>query len=254
MSHILVIDSGNSFIKWGLSANKLWVNSGKISFSDVTLLKEEFDRLPKPEMIIVSHVARADTKNKLDRLLSIWPVKPYWLVSQASQCHVCNSYADPAQLGSDRWAALIAAWDIYHRPCLVISVGTAMTIDALSESGKFIGGIIIPGKELMLKGLWTGTHLKNAADGNYQDFPQNTQDAIESGMIQCLVGAIDRMNNLLSMRLGRAIENSIITGGGASKLLPFINIPVKQIDNLVLEGLVLIAKDLQITNSFSPLN
>lgn len=178
MSHILVIDSGNSFIKWGLSANKLWVNSGKISFSEVSSLEYEFDRLPKPEVIVVSHVARSDTKNKLKKLLSIWPVKPYWLVSQAFQCHVCNSYTDPAQLGSDRWAALIAAWDTYHQPCLVISVGTAMTIDALSESGEFLGGIIIPGIESMLKGLRSGTQLIISEDGNYEEFPQTTQDAI----------------------------------------------------------------------------
>ncbi len=251
MPYILVIDSGNSFIKWGLYADNHWIKKGKVFYSDVAALNAEFSDLPEPAMIIISHVARGITRNQLDILTSIWSTKTHWIVAKRFQCDVFNGYSNPAQLGSDRWAALIAAWKIRRHACLVINVGTAMTIDALSDSGKFLGGIIIPGVQLMLSSLFSGTQLIEAAAGNYSDFPQSTNDAIQSGAIQCLVGAIERMYNLLSLQVEHPIKNCIMSGGGVSKLTPFIKIPITVIDNLVLEGLVVIANDLQLNKKSS---
>ena len=248
MSYILVIDSGNSFIKWGLYADNRWIKKGKVFYREVATLKEEFLNLPEPAMIVISHVARAITRDQLDILISIWSTETYWIVAQAFQCNVSNSYSNPAQLGSDRWAALIAAWEIRHRACLVINAGTAMTIDALSDSGEFLGGIIIPGARLMRSSLLSGTQLIESESGTYRDFPRNTNDAIQSGVIQCLVGAIEQMHTLLSLQLDHPIESCIISGGGSSELIPFIKIPVKVIDNLVLEGLAIIARDLRLNN------
>lgn len=246
MSYILAIDSGNSFIKWGLYADNLWVKKGKVLYSEVSTLKEEFSDLPRPTLIVISHVARVIARSQLDILVSIWSTRTHWVVAQAFQCDVLNGYANPAQLGSDRWAALIAAWKIRHHACLVINVGTAVTIDALSDSGKFLGGIIIPGIHLMLNSLLSGTQLIKTDTGSYRDFPQNTNDAIQSGVVQCLVGAIERMYNLLSLQQDHPIEACIISGGGASSLTPFIKIPVTIVEDLVLEGLVIIANDLRL--------
>ncbi len=248
MSYILAIDSGNSFIKWGLYADDRWIKKGKVFYREVATLEEEFSDLPEPTMIVISHVARAITRDQLDILISIWSTETHWIVAQAFQCSVSNGYSNPEQLGSDRWAALIAAWEIRHRACLVINVGTAMTIDALSDSGKFLGGIIVPGVRLMLSSLLSGTQLIESESGTCRDFPRNTNDAIQSGVIQCLVGAIERMHNLLSLQLDHPIESCIISGGGTSELIPFIKIPVKVIDNLVLEGLAIIANDLRLNN------
>lgn len=246
MSYILAIDSGNSFIKWGLYADNLWVKKGKVLYSEVSTLKEEFSDLPRPTLIVISHVARVIARSQLDILVSIWSTRTHWVVAQAFQCDVLNGYANPTQLGSDRWAALIAAWKIRHHACLVINVGTAVTIDALSDSGKFLGGIIIPGIHLMLNSLLSGTQLIKTDTGSYRDFPQNTNDAIQSGVVQCLVGAIERMYNLLSLQQDHPIEACIISGGGASSLTPFIKIPVTIVEDLVLEGLVIIANDLRL--------
>jgi type III pantothenate kinase len=247
MAYILAIDSGNSFIKWGLYADNRWIEKGKVFYREVAALKEEFSNLPEPTMIVISHVARAITRDQLDILVSVWSAQTYWVVAQAFQCNVSNGYSNPAQLGSDRWAALIAAWEIRHRACLVINVGTAMTVDALSDSGRFLGGIIVPGAYLMRSSLLSGTQLIESESGICRDFPRNTHDAIQSGVIQCLVGAIERMYDLLSSQSDRSnIGSCIISGGGASELMPFIRIPVKIIDDLVLEGLAIIAHDLRL--------
>ena len=247
MSYLLVIDSGNSYIKWGLYTADQWLKKGKVFYSDVFLLEKEFVNLPAPTTIVISHVARAITRNHLNTLISMWPVKPYWIVAQSFQCDVSNGYSNPAQLGSDRWAALIAAWKIRRQACLVINAGTAVTIDALSASGKFIGGIILPGAHLVLNSLSSGTQLGNIETGNYRDFPLNTNDAIQSGLIQCLIGAVERMYNLLSLQLDHSLEVCIISGGDASVLTPFIKFPLRVVDDLVLEGLVILANDFQLS-------
>lgn len=247
MSYLLVIDSGNSYVKWGLYTGDQWLRKSKVFYSDVFLLEKEFIDLPEPTIIVISHVARAITRNQLSAVISIWPIRPYWIVAQTFQCGVTNGYSDPTQLGSDRWAALIATWKIRRHACLVINVGTAVTIDALSDSGKFLGGIILPGSHLILSSLLSGTQLINIETGNYRDFPLNTNDAIKSGLIQCLIGAIERMYNLLSLQLDHSVESCIISGGDASILAPFIRFPTVVVDDLVLEGLVIIADDFQLS-------
>jgi type III pantothenate kinase len=107
--------------------------------------------------IIVSNVGGDGARSGLSDLFAHWGVQPQWAVASAYQCGVRNYYADPTQLGSDRWASLIAAWRIQRQGCIVVSAGTAMTVDALSDTGEFLGGIIVPGLQLMQNALIRGT-------------------------------------------------------------------------------------------------
>jgi len=243
LSYILAIDSGNSNIKWGLYCGDQWLKQGNVFYKDASNLESEFINLPKPTFIIISHVARSETRNQIDKLISLWSTKPQWLRSNRFQCNVVNGYANPSQLGSDRWAALIAAWKIEKQPCLVINAGTAITIDVLSESGRFLGGIILPGFYLMTKSLLSATRLTNIELGSYEDFPTSTENAVQSGLIHCILGAVDRMHDLLLSNVNYASASCIISGGSASLLIPFIKLPTKIINNLVLEGLVIVAND-----------
>lgn len=109
---ILTIDSGNSYIKWGLRDNNRWIKKGKVHYLDASLLKNHFIAFPKPTAIIVSHVGKIVIRNELELILtSIFSLEPYWIVAQKNGFGISNHYYDPRQLGSDRWAALIAAWE-----------------------------------------------------------------------------------------------------------------------------------------------
>jgi len=241
MRVLLTIDIGNSFIKWGLHNGTRWLIQDKVATDTVSLLKQQWDSLSEqPNSIIISHVASQSVIEQLSGLLSVWPVSPQWIKALPFQCGVHNGYADPYQLGCDRWAALIAARKLQKQSCLVINVGTTITVDALSASGKFIGGIILPGPNLMLCSLKTNTEKLCDDVGSYQNFPTNTISATYSGVIQSAVGSIERMRHLFFEHLGDE-PFCIISGGGAHVLLPFINFPLKVVENLVLEGLVVIA-------------
>ncbi len=244
MHILLAIDSGNSFIKWGINDGTQWLVQNKVANNDLSSLQAQWDHLfVQPTVILISHVANQNVGDKLSNLLSIWSVSPHWVKVLPSQCGVINGYTDPSQLGCDRWMALIAVRHLLQQSCLVINVGTAMTVDALSDTGQFLGGIILPGVNLMLSSLKENTAQLDDTAGSYQDFPSNTQNAIFSGAVQSAIGSVERMRHLLSEQLGYPLKNCIMSGGGAHILLPYINFPVRIIDNIVLEGLVVVAAE-----------
>jgi type III pantothenate kinase len=144
-------------------------------------------------------------------------------------------------LGSDRFAALFACHCLGLAPCVVATAGTALTIDALSSRGGFLGGLIVPGAELMRRALVSGTAgLANHA-GVCQDFPRATADAIETGARDALAGAVLSLMARLEQREGHVVD-LIISGGDAAWLAPALPDTARIVDDIVLEGLLWLAK------------
>jgi len=243
MSRILTIDSGNTFIKWGLYDRCNLVYQGKVKQDESANLAQAWQNLPEPSSIIISNVAGDAAQKNLAELCLSLKIKPHWITAVQQQCGVRNFYSDPVLLGSDRWAALVAAWNHELQACLVINIGTAMTVDVLSDSGDFLGGLILPGPDLMFKVLKAHTAIPCTELGKFDLLPVCTGDAIYSGVIQSLVGAIERMKQELCTRLGYSMQNCIISGGASALILPHLGMQAKVVDNLVLEGLLLIAND-----------
>lgn len=242
---LLAVDSGNTHVKWGLHDGRDWLKQGVVVQGDPegkALLEREWQDLREPGCIVVSSVAGMQAKADLSELFSRWRAEPQWIIAAAYQCGVRNYYADPTQLGSDRWAALVAAWELQRQGCLVVDAGTAMTVDALSDTGEFLGGIITPGFDLMRQTLTENIASLKSDGGKLCDYPDSTGDAIYSGAVQALAGGVERMAALLTTTLGHP-PDCIVTGGGAQQLQPRLNLNVRVVDNLVLDGLVLIARE-----------
>ena len=242
MTYLMTIDSGNTHVKWGLHDGSNWLEQGTITQDKSILLQQEWKSLPTPHSIIISNVSSIETKKKLSELLSCWKVEPEWITPLVYQGGVRNYYADPSLLGSDRWAALIAAWNWQKKGCLVVDVGTAMTVDALSDTGEFLGGIIVPGFKLMKESLTTNITTLQNQEGEFSEFPNNTANAIHSGTVHALVGTVKRMSELFFSTLGH-VPKCIISGGASQQLMSELNMDASEVDNLVLEGLVLIAEE-----------
>jgi type III pantothenate kinase len=149
---------------------------------------------------------------------------------------VKNLYESPEQLGSDRWASLIAARALFKGLCVVVNAGTATTVDVLSAEGAFLGGLILPGVELMRFVLHEHTGRLPIQEGNFVRTPRNTLDAIESGCRHAQAGAVDRM-----VRLAGPGAQCIVSGGAGSALVDRLEVPARYVENLVLEGLARIA-------------
>jgi len=220
-----------------------WLRSGILPVGQAGELPDLFAGSPDIQQIWVSNVAGEEVAHHIRNIAVGQPVQPRFIVAQEMQCGVRNGYSNAAQLGSDRWAALIAAWHLVQGKCLVVNCGTAITIDALSGQGEFLGGLILPGVELMQRSLAGATdqlksvHLK-PGQGKYEQFPLNTADALFSGAIQAGCGAIQRQHILL----GDGDAPVVLSGGAAGVLLGNINLPLRVVDNLVLQGLLLISQ------------
>ena len=248
----LLIDIGNTFVKWGRyragakgAAADHCLDSGHLLLAEVPELAAGWRRLRTPERIVISNVAGTRVRASMLRCLEVWPdaPAPQWLVSQAEQCGVRNGYRNPAQLGSDRWAAMIGARGLVGgMPVLVVVSGTATTIDFVDAGGEFTGGVILPGVGLMIRSLHEGTAALPDADGQFTDHPQQTVDAIVTGCQHALAGAVERL-----YRLHAAAQPALVcllSGGGARALAPRLGVPFRLHENLVLEGLHRIARTL----------
>lgn len=229
----LLIDAGNTNIKIALVDADRWLSV--VSLPQGCEL--DFSAYPEVQQVYVSNVAGSRVQGLIVAACAARNWQPVFVASLTAQCGVRNGYAVAGQLGCDRWCALIAAWHLEGRSCLVVGSGTATTVDALSADGEFIGGLILPGIALMLSSLAGATANLPGEAGNYAEFPCCTKDAMYSGAIQAVCGAIERQQGLLGCD-----APVLLSGGAAGLLSPHLSLQVKRVDNLVLQGLLIISR------------
>lgn len=244
-STLLAIDAGNTRIKWGL-----FDTSGRLTGHGAFLHSELSDsQFPAADQVVISNVAGSVVETKLKMLLMNY-ANIYWITSKAEACGVKNSYVQAEKLGTDRWAAIIAAWHIKQAPCVVVNAGTAVTIDGI-ENATFTGGLIIPGVDLMQQSLYIGTAqlpLQNPRkESDIDIFATSTHDAIYAGTLYAIVGAIALMFEQLKKKTGQ--EPWILISGGNAAIINRqlveqdiggVTNQVAIVDNLVLQGLYLL--------------
>jgi len=238
---ILAIDAGNTRIKWGVHEGRAWSATGAIPTRESAHLYEELRPSLPVDVAIASNVAGDGVRTDIERACKQAGIDLTLIRSEREQLGVVNGYRDPAQLGSDRWAALIAAHHTEPGHKLVVNAGTALTIDALTADGRFLGGLIVPGPALMRRSLDRGTAKLRLTEGELREFPQSTPDAITSGAIQACAGAIERLRDTMAAR-GSPAGRIILSGGAASEIAAALSTRSILNENLVLDGLVLIAR------------
>ena len=119
--------------------------------------------------------------------------------------------------------------------------GTAVTVEAVDLTGKFLGGLILPGHGIMLRALESGTAGLRVATGDVRPFPTNTSAALTSGGTYAIAGAVERMVQHVRQRCGVEPLN-IMTGGAGWKMLPSMGIEVDLVESLIFDGLLVIAQ------------
>lgn len=236
---MLLIDAGNSRIKWVLVEGDVWQRQDKLENAQVGTLRKTFTGLPPPDKVLVSNVAGEHMMQQLRTACAAWLCPVEFITAKVEQCGVHNTYQHAAQLGSDRWAALIAARQ-QHLACLVVDCGTATTVDALSINGEFLGGLILPGIDMMRRSLADGSARLEENGGGWQQFPRNTADAIFSGAVQATVGAIRLQFEALA---ARSDARCLLSGGAADYVHLHLKLPLVRDDNLVLRGLQIIGQN-----------
>jgi type III pantothenate kinase len=239
---ILVVDVGNTRLKWGLAQAGRWLLQDAVDTADAEGFEHALARLPvTPSVAVGCNVAGPAVGARVYAAVVARGVDMRWNVSQASQAGVTNGYDEPSRLGADRWAALIGAWARVGSACVVVNAGTAITVDSLSRDGQFLGGIILPGLETMLHALEVRTAGLRRLPGSHRDFPTTTADAMTTGVVDAAVGAVQRVQGRLAL-LVRGEVRTLLSGGAAESLRPHLADGCECVDQLVLEGLRIVAE------------
>jgi type III pantothenate kinase len=246
----LLVDVGNTRLKWAV------LDRGKLSRVGAAVHRQlpcaewlrGLDAIEgQPEALLVSNVAGP----ALADALGAWAQQRHGLqprVVQASRAAagIENSYDRPEALGADRWLGMIAAWRRVQGPVLCIAAGTAMTVDALDERGRHVGGLIVPGYDMMVNSLLGQTSdIARAAQiepARAQGMlGRNTAAAIDLGACHALAALIERVAGWVA-RQGGAAPPVLLGGGDAQRIEPLLDLQVEIVPDLVLEGLAVMAE------------
>jgi type III pantothenate kinase len=242
---LLLIDAGNTRIKWAVASDTStvaggWLAAGLATHDDAAILTQAWREWPITHALI-SNVAGPEVRATLVHLLqeAHASVDIEWFASSASAAGIRSGYRNPLQLGCDRFASAIGARTLYPAQAVIVATcGTATTIDAIDGDGLFMGGMILPGLGLMAKSLALNTAQLPQVGERIEivtPFADTTHDAIVSGCVAAQTGAIEHAVGALEKRHG--VVQCILSGGAASLLAPHLSIPCDRVDNLVLIGL-----------------
>lgn len=259
----LLIDAGNRRLKWAVTRGGDAPDGARGALDTDTVaaqddaLAAQWAAIGRPASVWVSCVAGAPARHAIEACARrAWGLQAVFIAPQARQAGIVNAYRQPAALGSDRWAALVAARRRFaRRPVIVVDAGTAVTVDALDGGGVFRGGVIFPGVRGMRAALRQSTeniagHTGAGERGNRADDPAvapdplatDTRSAVMSGAWLAVAGGID----LAVARQREALRGDcrvLATGGDAERIAPLLACGVEMAPDLVLRGLAVIAAE-----------
>lgn len=239
----LLLDGGNSQLKWAWVENGTFSEVGRAPYRDLTQLGEEWLQFADDDVKIVGCAVCGSVKKAMVEEQLTRPVE--WLSSMPQALGIRNHYRRPEEHGSDRWFNALGSRRFTQNACVVVSCGTAVTTDALTEDNHYLGGTIMPGFHLMKEAMALKTANLNRPIGKVYPFPTTTPNAIASGMMDAVCGALMMMHGRLKDKTGEGKPvDIIITGGGAARVVQALpesfvhDNQVKIVDNLVIHGLL----------------
>jgi type III pantothenate kinase len=242
---ILELDCGNSFVKWRVisEANGSTIMAGTATqAADIVrdLGDQNIGKIVRCRLVSVRD--DAETEAIMDILSESLKVDVAKVHSAREAAGVVNGYRDQQRLGLDRWLAIVAAYDMCGGACLIIDLGTAITVDLVAHDGSHLGGYIAPGVALLRAQLLTHTRrirydAAETASALSDISPgRSTAEAVERG---CLLMAHNYVSGQISSA-GNHLDKGFVTyvTGGDAPLVA--DIPgVICVPDLVFRGLAI---------------
>ncbi len=227
---ILLIDVGNTNIKWAwmsLPDRVLEIHSTSHRDISVEELGAGFQqRGAAPSRVLIANVAGKELERGLSGWINTsWGLHSEIIVPQAKAFGVILAYRQPQQLGVDRWLTLIAAHRVNGCPACVVDSGTALTVDVVDSTGRHLGGLILPGSDLMRKALLSGTRIPTAEPPVTIDLlGEDTASCIASASLHATGALVDRVVVHTRSMIG-VTPKLIFTGSGAPLLMSAVEHP-----------------------------
>ena len=238
-SQVLLIDVGNTAIKWCVVA-------GAIDAMKAQRCPREPDRLvaavtasvsglsPRPPVWLASVSDETFDRELTEALRDAGFESITHVVTASEELGLRNSYSEPRRMGVDRWLAMIAASYGRPEPCIVIDVGTALTIDVIAGGGQHLGGYIVPGIDLMQSALLRNTQRVRFTE---QLDPGTTPGGSTAGCV--VAGSWAALLGATTLVTRRYPDHRVVVTGGAGSDLLSLGLDGEWRPNLVLEGLAI---------------
>jgi type III pantothenate kinase len=242
---VLLIDVGNTRLKAAF-ADELdgrW-SVPRESEEPTSVVTRLLDCAPRrPQRVVVSCVGESVYTMLLrEQCLLRWGIQLQRLVATANHDGVTNGYADPQQLGIDRWAAVVEAWHWIRGAAVVVDCGTAITVDTVDGEGRHLGGLIFPGLQLAEASFYRRTNNpQRLGEAERNLYANNTADAVANGVRWSVIGGINGILDQVLRQLPSATP-VLLTGGDAAELLPDLQAEVQQVEYLVFKGMARLAR------------
>lgn len=235
----LLIDAGNSRLKWCLD------ESGRIVDQGFGVI-EDADPVPGLSVVDadISRVAVSTVASEERRLHLLQHLSSrvsasatcYW--AEAHRDGLTNAYHEFRQMGADRWHAMYGAWLEHRRGFILVDAGSAITVDYVDSGGRHLGGYILPGLNMMRRSLQVDAARINFSPQQVAGVSpgMSTSECVNHGFAWLSSGLIDRIHRDSEV-LG--INDILATGGDAERLL-HLGLAAVCRPSLVLEGLAAI--------------
>ena len=240
----LLIDFGNTRLKWALVVDGQVRPGGVVAHAGVPLvaaLRREWAELAGIDAVFVASVVSFAREAELEAFVrERFACGAHCVRSPAAALGIRNAYAEPHRLGVDRFLALAAAHARKPRLQVLVSAGTALTVDAIDAHGEHLGGLIVASPQQMRHALVAATARVEVLGGHLRELPRSTADAVVSGSLYAAAGAIDRFRASVQRRDGAS--PALLLGGGGGDELEELLAPVERVHDLVLHGLALWAQ------------
>lgn len=246
---VLLVDLGNSRIKWALWCDGRLTPTRAAAYASwrrEDFARRVFSALPADGRTLVVSVAAAATERRLSAAARRATGRaPTFIRTRRRAAGVTTRYTEPWRLGVDRFVGVIAAHHLAgaHAVC-VVSAGTAVTLDLVDARGIHHGGAILPGADLMVQSLLARTAgIERRARGGSAGrelFARSTAAAIAQGARYALAAVVERAVAEARRRLGQT-PILVLTGGAAQDLGPLLERRYFDVPQLVLLGAALCA-------------
>lgn len=245
----LLIDVGNSTVKWAISTDLPVSNVLRQRYTE-SVNDDYFIHLwrdiVKPEKILVTCVARERIWQAVaEACFTLWAIKPQRIISLKQWQNVTNAYPETADLGSDRWCVIVAAHKFAGSDCIIVDCGTAITIDIVNKAGQHLGGYIMPGVEMMEKSLGLHTAKVKIEKINSESdtlMPgTSTAQCVQAGIYLAVVKSIEGVFEQFYKK--NSGVQCYLTGGDADIIAEYLSVKYQVIPDLVLRGLAYFAEE-----------
>jgi type III pantothenate kinase len=237
----IVVDVGNSRIKWGLCSSELVWSVASLPPDEVVAWQKQWQewKLQRTQEWILTgvHPARRDAlaawlKGRADNVR---------VVTSAAQLPIQVELPHPDKVGIDRLLNAVAANRRRQEnvAAILIDAGSAVTVDYVDGAGVFRGGTIFPGFRLMAQALHEHTALLPVVPLDEAALPPgaSTVQAIQAGVLHAVVGGVERLISEYQHRFPAVFE-IFLTGGDAKALIPKLRHPVHHWPEMTLEGIL----------------